>query len=270
MKAIGIDELKKIQIEMMQEFHDFCKANDIQYFLTGGSLLGAIRHRGYIPWDDDIDVVLPRPDYQHLLEIFNQEHENTNLKIFNIDVDPQYYTQYAKLMNMDTVLEEQVDSDRQISVFIDVFPLDNMSDDYDKAKHLFIKTRLYRNLLNLKNLTFRKDRSLYKNIILLLGKFFLWPISRKSIICSIDKISRIYERPELTNYVCINVTGTYGIKEILKGEWFSATEEVEFEGRKFYAPKNYDKVLSHFYGDYMNLPPEEKRVTHHAFKAYWK
>lgn len=270
MKEISLEEIKRIQLEMMSRLHSFCEKNGLTYFLTGGTLLGAIRHKGYIPWDDDIDILMPRYDYQVLMDTFNSKVGDENLQVVDIYKDDKYLMPYGKLIRLDTVVKENVASDYISGVWIDIFPLDNMSDEYRTAAALFKNVRKYRNILSVKNIVYDTKRSFGKNVILELGKVLTIPYSRSKVIKKIDSLSRKYENDKMSKYVCVVSVGTYGIKEIVESSNYLDRIDVEFENCVFKAPSGYDKILTHLYGDYMQLPPEEKRVTHHAFQAYWK
>lgn len=268
-KELTINELRDVQLQMLEELDSFCRTNNITYYLTGGSLLGAVRHKGYIPWDDDIDVFMPRAHYQRFIQIYNEQAISSELRVVSIQSDPDYYLPYAKLIHTKTVMREVVDSDFDIGVFIDIFPLDNMTDDYTKAKHLFRKIEVLRWVLTAKNISLQKKRVWYKEIILRLAKLFTKFVNRNKLLHYIDKLSRTYESMTTCKYVCAVCMGTYGIKEILEREWYDTSVPMEFEGRMFQAPVGYKQILEHFYRDYMKLPPVEKQCSHHAFSA-WK
>lgn len=120
-KTIDIKELKKIQLGLLNALDDYCVQNDLTYYLAYGTLIGAIRHKGYIPWDDDIDVMMPREDYNKFIANFNNDKHASNVKAISHEIDTDYYLSFAKLINKSTVMQEEVNSDYQIGVYIDVF-----------------------------------------------------------------------------------------------------------------------------------------------------
>lgn len=139
MRKIEIEELRKILLELMDEIHAFCEKHGLKYYLSGGTLIGAIRHKGFIPWDDDIDIHMPRPDYEKFLELFPKESENVLLE--NRLNDKYRYT-YAKVCKKNTlVVEHAMDGGVDEGVFIDVFPLDALGNTEEEAKNLWTSCR---------------------------------------------------------------------------------------------------------------------------------
>lgn len=269
MKEITPDEQKHVLLNMLTEFHEICSNNGFRYFITGGTLLGAVRHRGFIPWDDDIDILMPRSDYQKLLALSSTLFNSSDLSIIDIYSTPNYIYPFAKLVNTGTIAEENVDSKQKFGLWIDIFPLDNMSDDYDKAVKLFNKPNLLKKILTIKNIRQSKDRSITKTIVLAIGKLITSIVSRHRLLLTIDHVCRKYESSTMTKYVSVVTVGTYGIKEIIDSSNYDDVIQLEFEGRMFNAPIGYKNILSNLYGDYMKLPPKEKQVTHHSFRPFW-
>ena len=280
MRELSFAELRGKQLEIFLEFVRFCDDNNLTYFLGGGSLLGAIRHKGFIPWDDDIDVNMPRSDYEKLLEIFSStKYEIKSVEkgdekpLFAIIVDKN-----TKLLTLDG--EEW---DMANGVFIDIFPIDNMSNDssiriltcifkeliiycHEGAILSYIPTKRYKDgtagIFKWKE----RIRTLIKYIFI---SIFKMSSGRKWGMLA-NKIARIWENKATDWAGCMITMSHYnhGLVEILPRKVFEATIEVEFEGYKVKAPIGYDDYLRSLYGDYMKLPPKEKRVSHHEFKAY--
>ena len=244
-KELSLEEKKKILVSILSEVHNFCDENNLKYFLTGGTLIGAVRHKGFIPWDDDIDIYMPRNDYEKFLCKFNKESERYQVISLKI---------------------ENVDSDYKMGIYLDIFPLDNLSSNYNEALSLYKAVSFYRKLLAIKNAASDSKRKPYMNFILKVGKVVIMPVSRKWILRQIDMLSQKYREDTSSQYIGAICAAFYG--EILRSEWFTERCLLEFEGRKFWAPKGYDAFLTQLYGDYMQLPPEEKRVTHHDNKAW--
>ena len=270
-KRIDIKELKKIQLKMLDALKDYCDRNGLTYYLTYGTLLGAVRHHGYIPWDDDVDVMMPRKDYEKLITGFNECSEAPCFRVISHEIDPEYYLAFAKMINTATVMQEEVNSKYQIGVYIDIFPLDNLNDDYTVAKKKMRKAFRYNALLVLKNLVINKDRPWYKNTIIRIGRIVSSKWSREYLIKRLNDFSLKKENDSYTDYVGL-VTGITKPSEavVLKGDWFKNTVDLEFEGKKYSAPAGYDALLRQLYGDYMQLPPPDQQVSHHVFEAWYK
>lgn len=270
MREIETEELRKILVDMLEDIDEYCTVNNLRYYLAYGTLLGAVRHKGFIPWDDDIDIMMPRSDYEKFVSSFNKCNHRNNIKVINHQIDKEYYLPYAKVIHKGTEVAEDVRSNLHLGVYIDVFPLDNMADNLNAAQKEFNTLSIYRNLLVLKNMRTRKGRSLLKNLVVVVGNVLLKPISKSNIISKIEAKARNQESEEEIKFIANTVLGVYGMREIMLSKWLGTGIKVEFEGSKFIIPSEYHQILSQLYGDYMKLPPIEKRITHHDFKAWWK
>ena len=260
MKVMSFDELKSIQLDLLQKTADFCDNNGLRYFLCGGTLLGAIRHKGYIPWDDDIDIAMPRPDYDRFMKSFNRP-ENY-YQVVNLDNNADYAFAFAKVFDNRTILKELHYPGSTFGVFIDVFPADGVKE----AAQIYKIQRL-RKFLNTKKANYYK-RTLSKKIINTFGKFLLLPFSAHQIAKKIDNEARKYTFGSLPKAGII--VNPFGPGEMVDKSVFDSDVYREFEGREYRVPIGYDKWLRSIYGDYMQLPPVEQQVTHHTFEAWWK
>lgn len=261
MKPISVQELKKIQLDILKRVADFCDNNEITYFLAFGTLIGAIRHKGYIPWDDDIDIAIPRPDYDKFISLFNRD--NSAVQVISIENNMHYGFSFAKVHDTRTIINETQYYQDNFGVYIDIFPIDGIK---DKAQ--IYKLRRINKLLHTKKANF-KQRKLSKKIINALGKILLLPFSTHSILKYIDKISRQcpFGSTPKAGCICDSVVGE---RAMVETKVFSGSTIHEFEGSTFKIPIGYDVWLRSIYGDYMQLPPEDKRKTHHVFEAWWK
>ena len=268
---LNIDDLKRIENELLIVMDSYCREHNLRYYLTYGTLIGAVRHQGFIPWDDDIDVIMPRADYNNLIKNFNKECQQSDVSLLSHTIDPKYYLPIAKLVNTKTVLKENVDADYEMGVYLDIFPLENLPDDLTKARQILKTAFRYDQMLTLKTLKWRKGRSFLKNIELVISKALL---SRKRIGDLLDKLDEFCCRTSEsspTEYVGVLAGISKGDdSRIFKREWFEETVPVQFEGNTYPAPIGYDPLLRQLYGDYMCLPPAEERVTHHVFTAWEK
>lgn len=264
MKEIDVLELRKIQLNILSRLHNFCIEHGINYSLSSGTLIGAVRHKGYIPWDDDIDTYILRPDYERLEKEFEDEY----IKILSPNTDRDCIYAYAKMYDSRTILIENTSKNTQsIGVNIDLFIIDSVPDNIEERRSLFRKNKLLDKLLSVKLVTIRKGRSFKKNLTLFLGKIAICWIPIRWIIKQKRKVVGAFN-PKAKD-VC-NVLAGSSIRSCLPMDIMHNFIDIDFEGRTFKCMKDFDLYLSRCYGDYMQLPPVEKRVSHHSFKAYWK
>ncbi len=267
-KQINAEELKKLQLEILQTVHDFCEKNDIHYSLCGGTLLGAVRHKGYIPWDDDIDIMMSRPDYERFHRLFN-EQEKSSLKVISSLNDAQFFHPFAKLVNTKTFLIEKYDRKiDSMGVNIDIFPLDGLPDDEKKRENYWkkIKRRKFINgCLYQKNS--RKEKGIKKLLRRCLFLLFK-PLSGNHFAKKINAFAKNNDYFS-SRFLACSVFG-YGKREQMPKEVFESFVDLDFEGKKFKAMQGYETYLSNIYGDYMQLPPVEKQVAKHDFEVYWR
>lgn len=266
MKEIKIEELKRIQLDILVDIHDFCVKHDIKYSLAYGTLIGAVRHNGYIPWDDDIDIMMTRENYDKFISLFPNKY--TYLDLFCPELDYRFYAPYANVVDNRTILIEDKGAHRgiQMGVKIDIFPFDATKEsvvfDFQRLfLHALWSSFRTRNFDSRKTLNFiyrLKNRLIdsiadcigYENIQRLLIKF--------------AKSHSMYDTGLVEGVAFSGLTYKTPISV------FKEYRLMSFENYEFYIVSDYDTILSKIYGDYMKLPPEEKRVSHHNFKAWWK
>lgn len=266
MREIQFEEMKKIELNILTYFTEVCEENNLRYYLGGGTLLGAVRHKGFIPWDDDIDVMMPRPDFQKLLSL-SINNENYNI------IKPGtagYYYNFAKLVDTRTILEEKgiklIDG---LGVYIDIFPLDGMPETPDARKKRFKELNSIRKRINntcLLRPKFHRNPFAYLNACRIYN-------SNKNI--DLSSLQKKYLDSALKNSFddsefVFAAGGAYGARDIFPGKWFEKEIELQFENLSVKAFNGYDFYLTQLYGDYMTLPPEDKRVTPHHSIVYFK
>lgn len=263
MREIDTEQLKQIQLEMLREVAKFCEENNINYWLDSGTLIGAVRHKGYIPWDDDIDIGMLRPDYDKFLQLFNRQSQV--YKAYSIENNSNFYYPYAKVLDTRTVLYEPDEKGVKTNVYIDVFVYDNAPTDKDELKKMYKNRDLYRGLNNTRTRMFTGFTTGFKRVVKWLMYPFLCLFPRNYFCKKMINNSKKY---------CDKDTGYIGnftavVEVLCSKELFKDFVYLEFEGQKFKAPVGYDKWLRTLYGDYMQLPPEDKRKPRHTFKAYF-
>ena len=260
MKLILPEDVKRIQCELLQDIANFCEQEGITYFLAYGTLIGAIRHNGFIPWDDDIDIAMPRTDYDKFVKTYNQR--NSDKRVIDRSVNSDYNVPFAKVYDARTWLDEYKYSHQDYGIYIDIFPIDGYGN-----KCQMLKARLLDKLLHAKRANFKK-RSLLKNLSNMLAKLFLLPFSINDLLKYADANARKFAFGSTER--AGNFLETYGTCEVGDTEWFAKTVFHEFEGKQFRIPVGYDQWLRNIYGDYMQLPPVEEQVAHHIYNVYWK
>lgn len=257
------DEVKSEILNILMGFDAFARENGIRYSLGAGTLLGAIRHHGFIPWDDDIDVYVPRPDYDRIVEMARAGWAEGPLRFTGFEIDG-FPMPFVKMVNSSIkVFDRATKESIPLHLWIDVFPMDGAPSDPAEASALLRKTRLLVYLIKAGNYKFFKaGRTRAKRIAKMLVIPFVkllglntW--AERRLIATAR--SRRYEESEL---VCDIVWNAYGTGEIIARADFERTVPVQFEGRAFPATAAYDRWLKGLYGDYMRLPPEEQRVSH--------
>ena len=254
---ITFEELKVIQMDILQAIDEFCEEHNIQYSLACGTLLGAVRHKGYIPWDDDIDIYLPREDYKRLIN-----------KIASLERDSQWERPYAKAYDDKTVLYEKVSMKRTVGVNIDIYPVDEVPDDEDVWTRYDKKRRLLQNLYWMKYVPASQGRSSIKRAAIYLFQKVTFFISKRACAEKLDVLAQKYDGHGYNRYFecCQGILQ----KRPFPKNLFEKLEYIPFEDRRFKAFSSSDTYLTNGYGDYMKLPPVEKRVSNHNIDVYWK
>lgn len=259
------EEVKNRELEMLAYIDKVCRENNIKYFVCGGTLIGAVRHHGFIPWDDDIDINMPRPDYEKLKKIINNERY-----MLISDQDDCYFT-FGKLVDTETVLIEHRCKNQinGMGIYIDIFPLDGLP----KGKRAAFKE--FKKLLSLNDILryFGFGKPPYRrNFIKLFISRVKW-MSEKNH--SITWWRHKYMQQALkynfyeSDLVC-SAGGGYALKEIYPRRFFDKSRRCKFENIEVNIPEGYDEFLTLMYGNYMKLPPKETQVTNHNFTVYKK
>lgn len=252
-----LKQLHEVQVEILDEVVRICEKYKLNYFLVGGTLIGAVRHKGYIPWDDDLDIAMPRLDYDKFIKVAPHEL-NKNYILQDIKTDKTYWQNFSKIRKNNTLFDETMieNIETHKGIFVDIFPLDNLNNNkfFYKIKwsilyNLRFFCLYYRGIIDKKSVN-------HFNICKLFSIFRMRPILK---FC--DFFMKL-NKNENSKYLSSYAGSYFRLKECFKREWFFPASKIEFEGKKYSCPNNSDALLTHVYGDYMKLPPKEKRVTH--------
>jgi lipopolysaccharide cholinephosphotransferase len=254
MLKYDINALHACTLRIMEGIDRTCREHHLTYYIFAGTLIGSLRHKGFIPWDDDMDIAMPRPDYNTLIA-HQREWLPENLEMVCYETDKKFPFPFAKIQDANTTIIERVQSFYLGGAYLDVFPLDGMSSCKWKQKVHFVRYWYYKRLI------YFKERNPYKHghgpscwLPLLIHKCY-----------SLDYIQRNMRKLQLqfdydrSTLVCDHDDG---LKGIFKKEYFGKPKEYEFEGHRFYGPANADAYLTAKYGDYMTPPPADHRRQH--------
>ena len=275
MKEMTLEDIKKTSIGILDFIDKVCHDNDLTYYLCGGTLLGAVRHRGFIPWDDDIDIMMPRSDYERLFLVWP---ENDKYAVLNHNNTHNFPYAYGKAIDLSTIKIEPVRylAQQHLGVDVDIFPIDELPKDDGEASTYFEHINKMQKRLELQLALYGKGSTFLRTLV----KNLRLSILRLSELLGLTSISRITKRFDIlaqqytgqnTGFCGITAISHYGLKEKNPIINYDKTVLVPFEGKEYPAPIGYNEYLSRLYGtDYIQLPPEEKRLTHHHYEAYWK
>lgn len=265
-KMENIDLLHQVDMEIVKATVALCDQHGLTYYMLGGTMLGAIRHKGFIPWDDDIDLGMPRDDYEKLLEIAPKELP-AYLKVVNYRNTPSYQYYITRILDTRTkVIEERIGNDsKYTNASIDIFPIDGTPNNKLLRNIYFFRVLFHRAFMSL---CYKDsiDRKRHRGNV---EKIFLWfmehlPIDKMTTPfkqkCKIDKLLRSQDVNK-SKYIG-NIMGAYRTREIVPAEFYGKGKMYSFEDMELRGLDMYDEYLTYTYGDYMQLPPEYKRKTH--------
>ena len=265
-EVTDISEIQQMELGIMEYIHEVCQKIGVKYFLAYGSLIGAVRHQGFIPWDDDMDICMLRDDYEKLQD-YLIAHPDERYEVMSYKNNINYVYPFMKVQDNRTyLLEEDVRIDSDMGIYVDIFPVDGYEDDQafkDKMTKIIKKRQL--SCYTFKGIT--NTKSVVNSIIRYISVIIFYFTNTNKYVAQIDELakSRKVEDYELVDYLIYKDMN----KPVWKREWLEQVESGSFEGKEFMIPKHYHEILTSDYGDYMQLPPVEQRVSHHDFKL-WK
>lgn len=269
MKEVPLYKSQQIALDILVEIDKICNQLNLKYCLIYGTLLGAVRHKGFIPWDDDIDIMMPRSDYEQLRQYFVQEN-SLKYKFYDFETVDQYPYMIGRISDERFIISTDNEKDYGLGVFVDIYPFDGLGNNYDEV------VRFAKKGDRLSSLCFRSTRlhPIKKgNLFINIFEYILFKYSKlrgkKYFVNKLIELSTKYTYQSSEYVGCVTwLSG--GEKDIFNRNDFDDLILHQFENYQFYIPKNYDLILKQIYGNYMQLPPKNQRIGHHFYKVYEK
>ena len=271
MIEISQEQAIEIRKELLEDFDRICKANGLNYSLAYGTLLGAVRHGGMIPWDDDIDLIMPREDYERLCGMYMESDCTEKYQFISHHNHPEVKTKIGYYIDFNTITETAGKMNAYHGIHIDIYPLDILPNGCLQKKHLFLNRKLFQFIIKAKNVHPEVLRGKQK-LIRMLIKIIFAPISSKYAYAGLHNVSKRYMSlapNERKNVCCLVESG----KPISFPYCVSTKYTMyNYEGKEYPAFSDYDAPLRAWYGEYMTLPPEEQRMRpqHKYVRYYYK
>lgn len=259
-KIEDLEELKSIELSIMKKIHTFCTERDISYYLAYGTLIGAIRHSGFIPWDDDIDIQMFREDYERFIVEFTKVQEQYGCQIVNSKTKPYFGRNMSKVIDTNTVvIEKKYNKDDNIGVFVDIWPLDGTPNNKLHRKIIICLAKLISKMQLAASTDYKQEETKKRKLAVIICNLF----SSKRLLFVLDKISKKYKiaDSEMLFVYC-------GKENEIAKRNYSKPILHDFEDVQLYIPSGYNEILTTYYGDYMK-PPKDKK-TNHIMNAYFK
>ena len=266
-RPLTMKEIQEVSLEILKKITKVCEDNRFRYTLAFGTLIGAVRHKGFIPWDDDIDIQMPRPDYERFIE-YMVNNPIKNLKVFNWKHTNNYIYGISRVCDMRYHIFEEKSVECGLGIFVDVYPIDGLGNTYMEAKKAYEYTDDSRN--KLRRLAYKELRDVGPRLLIKRPKYFFENLLLRlkgSRVLQEQLEKEAIVRP-FENYEYVGIPNWNWNKIVYKRKAFEEFTKVPFEDSMFYISKMYDEMLREEYGDYMILPPIEKRIYHHFYTAY--
>lgn len=272
MKEMTLKDIQDMSLYIMKHFHNFCVSNNIKYSLGYGTMIGAVRHNGFIPWDDDLDIIMTRPEYDRFIELYQDSEE---FRLLTPERNNSLKT-YARVCEIKRTMAEVLVPwfKGENGLWIDIFPIDGVNGDdslraADNQELIHLNDKLM--LARARTTPFSRRKSLLSNAKLLIRRIIHHHYNSNKLLKQIDALMKKY------NYETSTFCGNRGFigcikKECMEKDIYEDVILHKFEDTEFFILKKYDRNLRNYYGDYLQLPPEEQRVPGHSDvqKFYWR
>ena len=265
-------EIQSVSLEILKKVTDFCDENNIKYFLAYGTLIGAVRHHGYIPWDDDVDIMMGRPDYNRFLKLFREKNDTPYLTLFTQEDNKDYPYVLARISDSRYYIDVKNEKPCGLGIFLDIYPLDGIGHSYSESIKTLKLTTRYPSLIFLatrKYYHFGTTKGFIKRMFKIPAFIYAKLMGKNYFIKKLENIISQFDYNDC-EYIGAAMWCTQPLKNSYKKEWCEELIKAKFGKYDFFIPKRYDEILKTTYGDYMQLPPEKDRIYHHLYKAYKK
>lgn len=263
----NLKKVQKTQLGILEVFKSICKKHNLRYYAIGGTLIGVHRHKGFIPWDDDIDLGMPRPDFERFVALQNEFPNGYTLT--NHENEPNWQFNLCQFVDSESeIIERLNEKPRRCHIWIDIFPIDGMPSNsfirWLHAKHIMF----YRYLIQIANLktqvnVHKANRPILEKMVLKLLHYV--PLGKKvNVDKALQKMDEVLKKYDFdkSSYAG-NMLGRKREEEAVPRCWWDGPIECPFENTTINSPKGYDQYLKHIYGNYMQIPPENKRESHY-------
>lgn len=272
-RKLTMEEIQSVSLEILKKISDVCESQNLRYFLAGGTLIGAVRHKGFIPWDDDLDVVMPRPDHDKLIEyLLNHKEETPNLDVFNPDTCNTYPYMLTRISDNRYHIVMENEQDYGLGVFIDIYPLEGLGDNKKNAERLCKKGNFYASCCfqsTRSHFAMEATKGLFRKTLKYPFYLFSKVLGKRYFQNKLrDLKMKCPKSFDESKYVGCATWTSIAEKAVFPKEWLDGFEVILFEHYNFRVPKGYDEMLHAIYGDYMKLPPEHERIGHHFYSMY--